>query len=114
MTTAAVTNRTMTSLEELVGGLMDALLWERAPAQESGLVRGIHEARRLRQAGDIEGALGLLGGAETAGAAPAEVRWAYTEWLDLVRKRFGGFRVMVYGPGTGRSARSTKFSCRSP
>ena len=114
MTTQAIGNGNLTSLEELVGRLIDALRWEKPPAQEPGLVRGIHEARRLRRAGDIEGALGLLGGAETAGAAPAEVRWAYTEWLNLVRKRFGGFRVMVYGPGTDRAGRWTKLSCRSP
>ena len=62
MTTAAMVNRNGASLEELVGRLIDALRWETAPAKESGLVRGIHEARRFRQAGDIEGTLGLLSG----------------------------------------------------
>ena len=48
MTTAAILNSGVTSLEELVGRLMDALRWETAPAKEAVLVRGIHEARRTR------------------------------------------------------------------
>ena len=115
MTTAAVTgSKGLSSLEELVGRLMDALRWEKTPAQEAGLVRTVHEARRMRQAGDLDGALAVLAGLDAATATPGEARWAYSEWLDLVRKRFGGFRVMAYSPGTGRAARSTKLSCRSP
>ena len=49
MTTGAVNKRKPTSLEELVGRLMDALRWETAPAKEAVLVRGIHEARRTRR-----------------------------------------------------------------
>ena len=37
MTTTAATNRNKISLEELVGRLMDALRWERVPAQGAEL-----------------------------------------------------------------------------
>ena len=105
MTTAAVTgSKGLSSLEELVGRLMDALRWEKTPAQEAGLVRTVHEARRMRQAGDLDGALAVLAGLDTATATPGEARWAYSEWLDLVRRRFGDTVAMVYSQGTGRAA----------
>ena len=116
MTTAtlATGNRTMTevrprrSLEELVDRLMAALFSEQpetAPATETpSVAKSVHEARRLRQAGDVEGALAILAGMDTTKAERHEARWAYAEWTDLVRRRFGDRDVLVYSQGTGRAA----------
>ena len=30
--------------------------------------------------------------------------WAYSEWLDLIRRRFGKKGVLVYSPGAGRAS----------
>ena len=68
------------------------------------VARSVHEARRLRQAGDIEGALAVLAGVDGAKAEPHQARWAYAEWTDLVRRRFGDRNVLVYSQGTGRAA----------
>ena len=68
------------------------------------VARSVHEARRLRQAGDLEGALAVLAGADTAGAEAKEARWAYAEWTDLVKRRSGGGNVLVYSQGAGRAA----------
>ena len=65
---------------------------ETAPKTEiPSVARSVHEARRLRQAGDID----------TARVATGEARWAYAEWTDLVRRRFGDRDALVY---TGRAA----------
>ena len=116
MTTAtlATGNRTMTevrprrSLEELVDRLMAALFSEQpetAPATETpSVAKSVHEARRLRQAGDVEGALAVLAGMDTTKAERHQARWAYAEWTDLVRRRFGDRDVLVYSQGTGRAA----------
>ena len=68
------------------------------------VARSIHDARRLRQAGDLDGALAVLAGADTARTATREARWAYAEWLGLARRRFGEPQTLVYSPGTGRAA----------
>ena len=68
------------------------------------LARSVHEARRLRQAGDIDGALAVLAGVNAATATTREARWAHAEWLDLVRRRFGDRSGLVYSQGTGRAA----------
>ena len=116
MTTATLVtgNRTMTevrprpSREALVDRLMAALFGEEtetaAPTTPQGLARSVHEARRLRQAGDIDGALAALAGMNTVKAATREARWAYAEWTDLVRRRFGDRDVLVYSQGTGQAA----------
>ena len=117
MTTAtlATGNRTMAtvekprrSLEELVDRLMAALFSEQsetAPATETPSVpKSVHEARRLRQAGDVDGALAVLAGMDTTKAEPHQARWAYAEWTDLVRRRFGDRDALVYSQGTGRAA----------
>ena len=70
----------------------------------SGLARTVHEAQRMRQAGDLDGALSVLAGLDTATGTPGEARWAYSEWLDIVRRRFGDTEAMVYSQGTGRAA----------
>ncbi len=72
------------------------------PAQS--VVRSVHDARRMRQAGDIDGALAVLGGVDTGQAATREARWAFAEWLDLVRRRFGDRDALVYIQGAGRAA----------
>ena len=102
MTTAtlATGNRTMTdvrprrSLEELVDRLIAALFKEEEPEAEQAtetpsVAKSLHEARRLRQAGDVEGALAILAGMDTTKAERHEARWAYAEWTDLVRRWFG-------------------------
>ena len=114
MTTAtlAAGNRTMEtevsprrSLEELVDQLMAALFKVEEPAQEEpSAVRSIHEARRLRQAGDVDGALAELAGVDTGEATPRETRWAFSEWTQLVKRRFGGRGALVYSQGMGRAA----------
>ena len=116
MTTAtlATGNRTMDtgrprrSLEELVDRLIAALF----PAQPEtaatpGVARSVHEARRLRQAEDIDGALAVLGGADMARAERHEARWAFSEWRQLVKRRFGDRDALVYSQGAGRAAALT-------
>ena len=108
--TATLSNRTLAgtrpSLEELVDRLMAALFRDEpetaTPAQS--MARSVHDARRLRQAGDIDGALAVLGGVDAAKATTKEARWAYAEWLDLARRRFGDRETLVYSQGGGRAA----------
>ena len=118
MTTAALAegNRTMDtetvrprrSLEELVDRLMAALFSEQpetAPATETpSVAKSVHEARRLRQAGDIDGALAVFAGMDTTKAEPHQARWAFSEWADLVRRRFGVRDPAVYSQSAGRAA----------
>ena len=110
MTTATVVagNRTMEtavrprrSLEELVDQLMAALFKEEEPETARSAARSIHEARRLRQAGDIDGALAVLAGVDVSKAEANQVRWAFAEWKQLVRRHFGRRDVLVYSQGTG-------------
>ena len=117
MTTATVVagNRTMDnvvqprrSLEELVDQLMAAMFKEQpqtATATETpSVAKSVHEARRMRQAGDIDTALAVLAGMDVGKAERHEARWAYAEWTDLVRRRFGDRDALVYSQGTGRAA----------
>ena len=113
MTTQATTiggtgTRPRPSLEELVDRLMAALFRaepETAPKAETpSVARSVHEARRLRQAGDIDGALAVFAGVDTARAETREARWAYAEWTDLVRRRFGDRDALVYSQGAGQAA----------
>ena len=113
MTTATVvvSNRTMEtaarprrSLEELVDRLMAALFREEQETVEPSATRSIHEARRLRQAGDVDGALAILAGVDMAKAETRATHWAFAEWKQLVRRRFGGSDVVLYTQGTGRAA----------
>ena len=98
------TVRPRRSLEELVDRLMAAMFGAEPETPERSVSRSIHEARRLRQAGDIDGGLAALAGMEAAKATPREARWAFSEWTDLVKRRFEGRGVMVYSQGTGRAA----------
>ena len=102
-------DRPRRSLEELVDQLIAAMGFkdpetETAEAAETGAVRSIHEARRLRQAGDVDGALAVLASVDAAQAETKEVRWAFSEWTQLVKRRFGGRGALVYSQGTGRAA----------
>ena len=68
------------------------------------VARSVHEARRLRQAGNIDGALAVLDGMDTAQATTREARWAYAEWMQMVKRRFGDRGALVYSQGMGRAA----------
>ena len=97
------------SLEELVDRLMATLTFrvepEMAPVDGSQrLVRDIHQSRRLRQKGNLDGALQTLAGAVPASASPQSARWAFTEWKQLVSRRFGHLGHLVYSQETGRAA----------
>ena len=92
------------SLEELVDRVFEALLGA-APEPEQSIARRVHEARRLRQQSDLDGALALLVGADQKGASEREVQWVYGEWLGIARRRFAGREgALVYSPATGRAA----------
>ena len=117
MTTAtlAAGNRTMDtvdrprrSLEELVDRLIDALFATDAETEiqavEPSATRSIHEARRLRQAGDVDGGLAILAGMDMGKVEKRDARWAFSEWSQMVKRRFGGRRAMLYSQGTGRAA----------
>ena len=114
MTTATLVagNRTMDtesrprrSLEELVDQLFAAMGFKDEPeAAEPSAARSIHEARRLRQSGDVDTALAVLGSVNVAKATPRETRWAFSEWKALVKRRFGARGALVYSQGTGRAA----------
>ena len=123
MTTAtlAASNRTMDtvdrprrSLEELVDQLIAAMFKVEEPraatqtasaeTAEPSATRSIHEARRLRQAGDVDTALAVLGGVDAGKATPREARWVFSEWKQLVKRRFGDRGPVLYSQGTGRAA----------
>ena len=113
MTTAtlAVGNRTMDtverprrSLEDLVDRLFETLFAVETETPEPSAARSIHEARRLMQAGDVDGALEVLAGVDTARSATSQTRWVFAEWKQLVKRRFGERDPVVYSQGTGRAA----------
>ena len=101
------TMRPRRSLEELVDRVFAAMGFtgetETQPVERSA-TRSIHEARRLRQAGDVDGALAALGSANVAQATPREARWAFSEWKQMVRRRFSGRGAVLYSQGTGRAS----------
>ena len=98
------TVRPRRSLEELVDRLIDALFKDETETAEPSATWTIHEARRLRQAGDVDGALATFAGMDVGTATPREVRWAFSEWKSLVKRRFGDREVVLYTQGTGRAA----------
>ena len=108
MTTATLATGTRTmetagrprrSLEELVDQLMAGMFPEQpqtAPATETpSVAKSVHEARRMREAGDIDTALAVLAGMDVGKAERHEARWAYAEWTDLVRRQFGDRDALV-------------------
>ena len=117
MTTATLTagngtmdavDRPRRSLEDLVDQLLAAMGLtdepETAATEPQSATRTIHEARRLRQAGDVDTALAVLGDVNTGKATPREARWAFSEWKQLVKRRFGDREPVLYSQGTGRAA----------
>ena len=109
MTTITLESPTSTgSLEELVDRLLAALVPPDAeqtePAPTPSLVKAVHEGRRLRQSGDLEGALAVFAGIDTANTTDGQLRWLYAEWLDIARRRFAGDNAALYSVATGRAA----------
>ncbi len=108
MTTITLDSHSSTTgrLEELVDRLLAALFKADAaraiPAHN--LVTAVHDARRLRQSGDLDGALAMLADVDTTQATDAQIRWLYAEWLDIARRRFAGDKAALYSPATGRAA----------
>ena len=99
-TTAAAGRPT---LEELVDRLLAALLGDTGRTVLS-IAKTVHEARRLRQSGDLDAALATLAEVDTRQAIDAQLRWLYAEWLNLARRRFAGESVLLYSPDTGKAA----------
>ena len=82
MTTTALNNSTPAGrLEELVDRLL-APLFRDKPEPVQNLDRTVHEARRRRQSGDLDGALAVFAGADLTNATDGQARWLYAEWLD--------------------------------
>ena len=102
--TTDTVDRPRRSLEELVDRLIDALFSANTETEEPSATRSIHEARRLRQSGDVDTALEVLGSIDTARAEPKQVRWAFSEWKGLVRRRFGDRGAVLYSQGAGRAS----------
>ncbi len=96
------------SLEELVDRLLTVLFSpdseQTEPAPTPSLVKAVHEGRRVRQSGDLDGALAVFADVDTANATDGQLRWLYAEWLDVARRRFAGDKAVLYSPGTGRAA----------
>ncbi|MYC38057.1 MAG: hypothetical protein F4X66_14250 [Chloroflexi bacterium] len=93
-------------LEELVDRLLATLfpLEDETVKPTLSLVRTVHEARRLRQSGDLNGALAALADLAAVGASDEQLRWLYAEWLDIARRQFAGENAALYSPATGRAA----------
>ena len=107
MTTITLESSSTTGrLEELVDRLLAALFSPEPETAESapGMVKTVHEARRLRQSGDLDGALAVLADVYPADASADELRWLYTEWQDIARRRFADEEAMLYSPDTGKAA----------
>ncbi len=105
MTATTTVTAPRPTLEELVDHIIDAIFGDDTPTPPiTSLARGIHEARRLRRSGDLEAALAVCAGLDSEGATDGETRWAYTEFLDLARRRFRAEDALVYSPGAGRAA----------
>ena len=107
MTTTTLESLSSTGrLEELVDRLLAALfppepdIVEHSPS----LAWTVHEARRLRQADDLDGALAVFNGVDATDASDSQLRWLYGEWLDIARRRFAGGNALLYSPATGRAA----------
>ena len=71
------------SLEELVDRLLAALFSpdseQTEPAPTPSLVKAVHEARRMRQSGALDGALAVFADLDTANATDGQLRWLYAE-----------------------------------
>ncbi len=92
------------SLEELARNLVATLFGTASETWEQSVGRGIHDARRMRRRGDLDGALAVLEGLDIRDVDPDAARWAHAEWTDIVRRRFDGQEVLLYSQGAGRAA----------
>ena len=98
-------DRPRRSLEELVDQLFAAMGFRDEPeTAEQSATQTIHEARRLRQEGDVDGGLAILAGMDMAKVETREARWAFSEWKQTVRRRFGDRDAVLYSQGQGRAA----------
>ena len=100
-------------LEELVDRLLAVLFSTEPDIVESApsLVKAVHEARRLRQSGDLDGALAVFSGVDANSAPDPQLRWLYAEWLDIARRQFADGKALLYSPATGRAAVLVPSSC---
>ena len=107
MTTATLGNPTLErprpSLDELVDRVIEAMFPEQANTAQS-VARTVHDARRLRRSGDLDAALAVFAGVDASKAEKREARWAFSEWTQIVKRRFSGRDLLVYSQGTGRAA----------
>ena len=95
------------SLEELVDRVFAAMGFGEETEITASVTRSIHEARRLRQAGDVDGALAVLRSVNVATATPREARWAFSEWNQMVKRRLGRQGAMLYTQGVGMASALT-------
>ncbi len=104
-TATATPTRPGPTLEELVDRLIDAFfgLDPIVPVRTSP-ARAIHEARRLRRAGQLDATLDVFAELDLAGATDGEVRWTCAEFLDLARRRFRAVDASLYRAASGRTA----------
>ena len=103
--TAATATTPRPTLEELIDRIIDAIFGLDETVQPTtSPARGIHEARRLRQAGDPDAALAVFAELDLGPATDGERRWAHAELLGLARRRFRDPETLVYSPSTGRAA----------
>jgi len=105
--------RTMTAprptLEQLVDRIIDAAFGLEPPARLStSLARAIHDARRLRQVGELDAALAVFADLDLTESTDGERRWTYVEFLDLARRRFRAEPAELYRSGVGRAAVLTR------
>ena len=95
----------MAALEPLVDRIITAIFGH---SPESGVSlsigKAIHAARRLRSENRLDDALLTLADADARLGGLEQRRWLYNEWLDLVRRRFGQRRIVLYTQGDGRAA----------
>ena len=99
------TARPRRSLEELVDRLLQAMGFkDETGAADPSTTRTIHGARRMRQAGDVDGALAVLVGVDMARVEKHEAQWVFFEWKSLVKRRFGDRDTLIYSQGAGRAA----------
>ncbi len=91
------------SLEELVDRLIAAMFSQEEETTQT-VARSVHDARRLRQTGDLDGALAVFAVFTPAKTETSEARWAHAEWLSLVKRRFGERKLVLYSQGKGRAA----------
>ena len=79
--------------------VMDALFASNHEQPQETVARRVHNARRLRKAGDLDGALAVFASVEPDTTRPNKVRWAYAEWLRLVRRTYRDRDLLVYSQG---------------